>query len=83
MKNSLPKYLIFKWYKQENGTFVEVPSSETHRRDNTTSVLMIKNAKATPDGGILYKCEMLYKKAKDSFTGPRLVVHGKFVNVGK
>ena len=75
----LKKYLVFKWYKKENGTFVEVPDSETSRHNGSTSVLIIKNAKATPKGGVLYKCEILYRGRKSSFAGPRLVVHGKCI----
>ena len=33
IKNSIPKNLVFKWYRQENGTSVEVPSSETYRHN--------------------------------------------------
>ena len=77
---ALKKYLVFKWYKEEDGTFVEVPDGETSRHNGSTSVLIIKNAKATPKGGILYKCEILYRGRESGFfRGPRLVVHGKCI----
>lgn len=78
IKNSIPKYLVFKWYRQEKGTYVEVPSSETYRHNDSASVLMIENAKATPKTGILYKCQTLYKGRKSDSNGPHLVVHGRF-----
>ena len=79
-ETALKKYLVFKWYKKEDGTFVEVPDGETSRHNGSTSVLIIKNAKATPKGGVSYKCEILYRGRKSgSFGGPRLVVHGKCI----
>ncbi|XP_068720911.1 vascular endothelial growth factor receptor 1-like isoform X1 [Montipora capricornis] len=74
-ENDQGKYLIFKWYKEEGNTFVEVPADETSRFNDSSSVLMIRNAKATPEGGILYKCKMWYKGRPSYFDGPRLHVH--------
>lgn len=73
MSKSLPKYLSFKWFKEVNGTYLEIPDKQTHRKSGSTSVLMIKNVKTTPPGGTLYKCQMSYRGKTSSYR-PRLVV---------
>ena len=79
-ENNQGKYLIFKWYKKEGNAFVEVPADETSRFNDSSSLLMIRNAKATPEDGILYKCKMWYKGKTSYFDGPLLHVHGKFIS---
>lgn len=74
LKNALAKYLKFKWYKEEDNGFVEIPSYERYRHNDSSSVLMIRNAKATPRGSISYKCEILYKGNTSSFEGPVVTV---------
>lgn len=76
--NAFGKYLTFKWFKREGGSYVNVPASETYRKDDSTSVLKITNAKATPKGGISYRCEMFYRGRTSHFNGPRVAVHGEF-----
>ena len=61
MPNSLPKYLSFKWFKKVNDNYLEIPDEQTHRKDGTTSLLMINNAQTTPPNGTLYKCQMDYR----------------------
>ena len=79
LKYAMPKYLKFKWYKEEDNVSVEIPSYERYRRDDSSSVLMIRNAKATPRGGTLYKCEISYKGRTSFFKGPRVTVQSKLV----
>lgn len=82
VERSLRKYLTFKWFKEDSGTYVEVTDSETHRETVNSfehSVLTIKNPKPTPQSGILYKCQISYRGRMDSYR-PRLkVVSGKFL----
>ncbi|KAL9972287.1 hypothetical protein ACROYT_G018570 [Oculina patagonica] len=73
IKHSFAKYLSFKWFKEEGDTFVEIPVDQTYRETDSSSVLMIKNAKTTPLGGTSYKCQMSYR-GKTSRYYPRLVV---------
>lgn len=73
IKHSLAKYLSFKWFKEVGDTYVEIPVDQTHRKTDSSSVLMIKNAKTTPLGGISYKCQMSYRGTTSSYH-PRLVV---------
>lgn len=85
-ENNQGKDLTFKWYKTEGNAFVEVPADETSRFNDSSSLLMIRNAKATPEDGILYKCEMWYKGTTSYFDGPLLKVHGfsnKPANISK
>ena len=77
LKNALAKYLKFKWYKEEDNGFVEIPSYERYRHNDSSSVLMIRNAKAAPN--ISYKCEILYKGNTSSFEGPVVTVQSKLV----
>ena len=81
LSKSLVKYLSFKWFKKEGDTFVEIPAEQTRRHNDSSSVLMIKNAKTTPLGGILYKCQISYK-GRTSSCHPRLaVMSGEFHGV--
>ena len=77
LENALAKYLKFKWYKEEDNGFVEIPSYERYRHDDSSSVLMIRNAKATPRGSILYKCEISYKGRTSFSRGPLVMVQSK------
>ncbi|KAK2563242.1 Vascular endothelial growth factor receptor 2 [Acropora cervicornis] len=74
LQNAMAKYLKFKWYKEEDNGFVEIPSYERYRHNDSSSVLMIRNAKATPRGSILYKCEISYKGTTSFFGGPLVMV---------
>ena len=79
---SLEKYLDFKWYRKNGSSYVKISDSETHRYNESCSLLMIKNAKVTPVGGVYYHCEIFYRgtkiqKGKTYDVG--LVVHGKLV----
>jgi len=73
MSNSLPKYLSFKWFKDVNGTYLKIPDKQTQRRNDSTSVLVIKNAQTTLSDGTAYKCQMDYR-GKISSGYSRLVV---------
>ena len=77
ISKSLAKYLSFKWFKKEGDTYVEIPEDQTHRRNESSSVLMIKNAKATPFGGTLYKCQLSYRGRTSNYH-PRLIVMSEF-----
>ena len=79
LKYAVAKYLKFKWYKEEDNGSVEIPSYESYRHDDSSSVLMIRNAKATPRGSILYKCEISYKGRTSFFRGPGVIVQSKLV----
>ncbi|XP_020626717.1 uncharacterized protein LOC110064055 [Orbicella faveolata] len=73
MSKSLSKYLSFKWFKNVNGTYVKIPDEQTHRKNGSASVLMIKNAQTTLPNGILYKCQTDYRETIRSHYS-RLVV---------
>ena len=64
MSKSLPKYLSLKWFKNVNGTYLEIPDEQMNQRSNetySTSELVIKNAQTSPPNGFLYKCQMSYR----------------------
>ena len=61
---------------------MKISDSETRRYNESCSLLMIKNAKVTPVGGVYYHCEIFYRgnKLKNSKTyDVGLVVQGKLV----
>ena len=81
-KVSLEKYLDFTWYRKNGSSYVKISDSETRRYNESCSLLMIKNAKVTPVGGVYYHCEIFYRgnKLKNSKTyDVGLVVQGKLV----
>ncbi|CAH3195239.1 unnamed protein product, partial [Porites evermanni] len=67
---SLEKYLDFTWYRKNGSSYVKISDSETRRYNESCSLLMIKNAKVTPVGGVYYHCEIFYRgnKLKNSKT---------------
>ncbi|XP_073254161.1 fibroblast growth factor receptor 1-like [Porites lutea] len=69
-KVSLEKYLDFTWYRKNGSSYVKISDSETRRYNESCSLLMIKNAKVTPVGGVYYHCEIFYRgnKLKNSKT---------------
>ena len=73
-KKAIEKYLSFRWYKEEDS---EITYNETNRHNQSSSVLMIKNAKFTPEGGVNYHCKMSYRGRTWASEDARLVVHGK------
>ena len=79
---SLEQYLDFAWYRKNGSSYVKISDSETRRYNESCSLLMIKNAKVTPVGGVYYHCEIFYRgnKLKNSKTyDVALVVQGKLV----
>ena len=74
---AIGKYLSFRWYKKEGSVYTEIPYNETSRHNESSSVLMIRNAKVTSEGGMSYHCTMSYRGRTEASQDARLVVHGK------
>ncbi|PFX14424.1 Fibroblast growth factor receptor 1 [Stylophora pistillata] len=77
VENSFQKYFTLKWFREENGTHVEIRQDDTMYRQTVVSyghsVLTIINAQPTPREGVTFRCQVTYRDTASSFY-PRLIV---------
>ena len=79
---SLQKYFTLRWFREENGTHVEIRQGDTMHKQTVVSyghsVLTITNAQLTPAEGVTYRCQITYRGTATSYPLRLIIVKGEF-----